>query len=36
MNEPNLLNKKSELANTCNDQSKSLLKSFKRNQYMFL
>ena len=32
-NDPNLLNKKIELINTCRYQSKLLLKSFKRNQY---
>ena len=33
MNDPNLLNKKSELVITCHQQSKLLLKSFKKNQY---
>ena len=32
MNDPNLLKKKSELVNTCNHQSKLLLKSFKKNR----
>ena len=33
LNGPNLLNKKSELANTCRHQSKLLLESFKKNRY---
>ena len=33
LNDPNLLNKKSELVNTCRHQSKLLLKSFKKNRY---
>ena len=33
LNDPNLLNKKSELVNTCHHQSKLLLKSFKKNRY---
>ena len=33
MNDPNLLNKKSELVNTCRHQSKLLLKSFKKSRY---
>ena len=32
LNDPNLLNKKSELVNTGRHQSNLLLKSFKRNQ----
>ena len=33
LNVPNLLNRKSELVNTCRHQSKLLLKSFKKNRY---
>ena len=33
LNDPNLLNKKSELVNTCRHQTKLLLKSFKKNWY---
>ena len=33
LNDPNLLNKKSELGNTCHHQSKLLLKSLKKNRY---
>ena len=33
LNDPNLLNKKSELVNTCRHQSKLLLKSFKKKRY---
>ena len=33
MNDPNLLNKKPELVNTCRRQSKLLLNFFKKNQY---
>ena len=33
LNDPNLLNKKSELVNICRHQSKLLLKSFKKNRY---
>ena len=33
LNDPNLLNKKSELVNTCRHQSKLLLKSSKKNRY---
>ena len=33
LSDPNLLNKKSELVNTCGHQSKLLLKSFNKNQY---
>ena len=33
LNDPNLLNKNSELINTCRHQSKLLLKSFKKNRY---
>ena len=33
LNDPNLLNKNSELVNTCRHQSKFLLKSFKKNRY---
>ena len=33
LNDPNLLNKKSELVSTCRHQSKLLLKSFKKNRY---
>ena len=34
LNDPNLLNKKSELVNTGRHQSNLLLKSFKRNQIL--
>ena len=33
LNDPNFLNKKSELVNTCRHQSKLLLKSLKKNRY---
>ena len=33
LNDSNLLNKKSELVNTCHHQNKLLLKSFKKNSY---
>ena len=33
LNDPNLLNKKSELVNTCRHQSKLLLKSSEKNRY---
>ena len=33
LNDPNLLNKNSELVNNCRHQWKLLLKSFKKNQY---
>ena len=33
LNDPNLLNKKSELVNTCPHQSKLLLKSSEKNRY---
>ena len=33
LNDPNLLNKKYELINTCCHQSKLLLRNFKRNRY---
>ena len=33
LNDPNLLNKKTELVNTCRHQSKLLLKSLKKNRY---
>ena len=33
LNDPTLLNKKSELVNTCPHQSKLLLKNFKKNRY---
>ena len=33
LNDPNILNKKSELVNTCRHQSKLLLKRFKKNRY---
>ena len=33
LNDPNLLNEKSELVNNCRHQSKLLLKSFKKNRY---
>ena len=33
LNDHNLLNKKSELVNTCRHRSKLLLKSFEKNRY---
>ena len=33
LNDPNLLNEKSELVNNCRHQSKLLLKSFEKNRY---
>ena len=35
LNDPNLLNKKPELVNTCHHQSKLLLKIFKKNRYSY-